>query len=79
MHKCATKVGEIIEKSYTEDMYARRQQLKTISKWRNRPEDQVAVEADGMYNNSLYSGMGKTPFQAGTQCTYTVAENVTTK
>ena len=79
MQNCVTQVGELIKKWNTEDMHARRPQLKAISKWRNRPEDQVDVEADGMYNNNLYSGVEKTPFQAGTQCTYTVAENVTPK
>lgn len=33
----------------------------------------------GQYNNNLYSGVGKTPFQPVTQASYTVAENVTFK
>ncbi|CAG2251503.1 CTRB [Mytilus edulis] len=35
--------------------------------------------ADGMYNNPIYSGMGKTPFQPVTQCTYNMLENNTYK
>ena len=32
-----------------------------------------------MFNNPLYSGIGKTPFQPATQCSYSVVENVTRK
>ena len=31
------------------------------------------------YNNNLFSGVGKTPYQPATQCSYNVAENVTIK
>ncbi|CAC5377616.1 unnamed protein product [Mytilus coruscus] len=33
---------------------------------------------DGMYNNPLNSGVGRTPFQPATQTVYTTAENITT-
>ncbi|XP_078317890.1 uncharacterized protein LOC144620581 [Crassostrea virginica] len=32
-----------------------------------------------LYNNSMFSAVGKNPFQAGTQVTYTLCENVTKK
>ena len=42
------------------------------------PENEIIVQADGIYN-SLFSGVGKTPLQPSTQCSYVVAENVTPK
>ena len=79
LQKSATVVSKIIEDTNKSDMKARRKQLKKINKLRNRPEHQIVVQADGQFNNPLYSGAGKTPFQPGTQCTYTVAENMTSK
>lgn len=79
MQKCATKVCKIIKKANIADMKDRRQQLKKLNKWQNQPENVIAVQCDGMYNNNLYSGVGHTPFQPATQCCYTVAENMTEK
>lgn len=79
LQKRANAVSKIIEETNESDMKARRQQLKTINKFRNRPEHEIHIQADGQYNNNLYSGVGKTPFQPATQCTYTVAENMTEK
>ncbi len=39
---------------------------------------QQDIEGDGLFNNPLYSGVSKTPFQPATQCTYIMAENSTT-
>lgn len=77
MINCATKVNEIITDANKADMKNRRRQLKTINRYRNLPENEIAVQSDGLYNNSLYSGVGRTPFQPATQCSYIVAENVT--
>lgn len=79
MQKCATKVSKIIADENVRDMKVRRTELKLINQLRGRPENQIAIQADGLYNNALYAGVGKTPFQPATQCTYTVAENVTSK
>ena len=38
-----------------------------------------SVKACTGYNNPLYSGIGKTPFQPLTQTVYSFAENVTSK
>ena len=54
-------------------------QLKTINKMRGHPESHIDVEGDGCYNNPLYSGIGKTPFQPATQSCYVVVENMTDK
>lgn len=37
----------------------------------------IEMQADALYNNPLYSGVGKTPFQPATQVVFSVAENVT--
>lgn len=39
----------------------------------------IRAEGDARYNNSMFSGVGRTPFQAATQVTYTMCENVTTR
>ena len=59
-------------------MSRRRQRLLQINKLRglSNPEN-INVQSDGMYNNPLYSGVGKTPFQPATQTVYSVAENET--
>ncbi|MCU7801218.1 MAG: hypothetical protein KZQ70_14055 [gamma proteobacterium symbiont of Lucinoma myriamae] len=79
MNKCARKVCKDIERINREDMLSRRAELKKINRLRGRPENEIAVQSDGIYNNSLYSGVGKTPFQPATQCSYVVAENITPK
>ena len=60
-------------------MKARRQGLKTINILRGRPAGEISVQSDGIFNNPLYSGIGKTPFQPATQCSYTMVENITPK
>ena len=60
-------------------MKARRKALKTINLLRGQPETEIAIQSDGMFNNPLYSGIGKTPFQPATQCSYSIVENVTKK
>ena len=60
-------------------MKARRKALKTINLLRGQPETEIAFQSDGMANNPLYSGIGKTPFQPATQCSYSIVENVTKK
>ena len=39
----------------------------------------IPVQCDYMYNNPLYSGIGKTQFQPATQTVYSFAEDVTSK
>ena len=46
---------------------------------REQPERDIATQSDGMFNNPLYSGIEKTPFQPATQCSYSVVENETKK
>ena len=79
LQKCANKVSRSIEEVNKSDMKARRRSLKTINLLRGMPETEISVQCDGMFNNPLYSGIGKTPFQPATQCSYSVVENVTSK
>ena len=79
MYYSAAKVCKDIERINTADMKMRRNGLKKINKLRGRPENEINIQADGIYNNSLYSGVGKTPFQPATQCSYVIAENMTDK
>ena len=37
----------------------------------------INIQSDDMYNNALYSGIGKTPFQPATQVVYTAVEHTT--
>ena len=79
MQKCANAVSKTIETVNKSDMQARRQTLKTINLLRGQPETEISVQCDGMFNNPLFSGIGNTPFQPATQCSYSVVENVTKK
>jgi hypothetical protein len=73
----ATKVGKIITKENTEDMHRIREELKTINELRGTSRNIINTEGDCCYNSPLYSGVGRTPFQPATQCTYIMAEHVT--
>ncbi|CAC5426124.1 unnamed protein product [Mytilus coruscus] len=61
------------------DLRKRKKETAEINCLRGK-EDQntISVQMDGMYNNLLYSGVGRTPFQPATQTVYTSAENITT-
>ena len=75
--KNARKVGKSIISKNRQDMKRRRKQLQKLNEWKGRSSSELYAQSDGMYNNPLYSGVGRTPFQPATQCTYTVAENMT--
>ena len=59
LQKCATKVCEMIEKVNMSDMKTRRAGLKRINLLRGRPVNEISVQSDGIFNNPLYSGVGK--------------------
>ena len=77
MQKSANKTSIRIQEINKLDMIKRREEIKVINEIRGSNRNVVNVEADGMYNNPLYSGVGKTPFQPATQCTYVVCEQAT--
>ena len=65
------KITEINKK----DMRERRKRLVDINKLRGRKDpNAVSLQGDGAYNNPLYSGIGRTPFQPAIQVVYSVAE-----
>ncbi|VDI30793.1 Hypothetical predicted protein [Mytilus galloprovincialis] len=75
LQKRANKVLPEIVNINKEDMKARRKQLIEINTLRGRKDPgSVSLQADGAYNNAIYSGIGKTPFQPATQVVYSVAE-----
>ncbi|XP_076113401.1 uncharacterized protein LOC143081050 [Mytilus galloprovincialis] len=75
LQKRANKVLPEIVNINKEDMKARRKQLIEINTLRRRKDPgTVSLQADGAYNNAIYSGIGKTPFQPATQVVYSVAE-----
>ena len=60
------------------DMKMRREQLIEINKLCGRTDpNAVSLKGDEAYNNPLYSGIGRTPFQPATQVVYAVVENET--
>ena len=79
MQKCANKTMPNIRKENIDDMMLRCQDLQSFKSLCGKDTKAVNVQADGCYNNALYSGVGKTPFQPSTQAIYVVAENETNK
>lgn len=80
IQKICNKVLPEVEKISKEDMKQRREQLKCLQNTSGKTNPNVIdVQSDGLYNNNLYSGVGKTPFQPATQVIYSMAENVTPK
>lgn len=79
LFKAACTASKTIVKENKKDMQSRRKRLKEINSIRGEKNpSEISVEGDGAYNNPIYAGIGKTPFQAATQATYVIAESVTT-
>lgn len=79
MQHTANAISEKIEEENMRDLQRQREKIKRIKKIRGENSDVVNIQSDCVYNNAIYSGIGKTPFQPATQCVYTVAENETYK
>ena len=77
LQKSANKINPIIENANQQDMKSRRKLIRKINLYKNQPENEISGECDGVYNNSLYSGVGRTPFQPATQAVLSFAENET--
>ena len=69
MQKCANKTMPNIRKENIDDMMLRCQDFSVLRVC-GKDTKAVNVQADGCYNNALYSGVGKTPFQLSTQAIY---------
>ncbi|CAG2205598.1 unnamed protein product [Mytilus edulis] len=80
LQRRANTVMKQIEQINKQDMKRRRNDIVEINKLRGKKNPHaISVQMDGMYNNPLYSGVGRTPFQPATQTIYTAAENETSK
>lgn len=80
MQETANKVGEKILETNQQSMRGIRQKIQENATKCGLPATStIRAEGDARYNNSTFSAVGKTPFQAATQVTYTMCENVTTK
>lgn len=78
LFKSASKASQKIVEENQRDMKSRRLNLKEINKLREQKDPNIiSVEGDAAYNNPIYAGIGKTPFQAATQATYIMAEGTT--
>ena len=63
MYNTARKVCENNEQINTVDIMKRRDELvKKNNNLIGMPENEIHIQADGIYNNSLYSGVGKNTF-----------------
>ena len=80
MQRAANRVGEILIETNQEDLDKQCAELQKLNQAIGNPKSHpIPAETDATYNNRIFSGVGKTPFQAGTQCTMLVAENLTSK
>ena len=61
---------------YVKKLKSGRNVVKTDNNIQGMHENEIHVQADGIYNNSLFSGVRKTPFQPEHQLSYIVEENV---
>ena len=77
LQKCTEHIAPGIAELTKCDIQEKRQIIKDVIKLRSGESCAIPVEGDACYNNPLYSGVGRTPFQPATQATYTVVENVT--
>ena len=73
MQRTANKVSKFLVAQNVVDMGDIVLKLKEINVMKGLPPV-IQLMADGMFNNSLSSGFGRTPFQPGSRCYYTMAE-----
>ena len=74
MQYTANKISEKLIKANKSDMEQIRGELSSINKIRGHPKKEIDIESDGCYNNPIYSGINKTPFQPATQVCYVIIE-----
>ena len=80
MQRTANMVCGAITDLNNADTELQREHLRDVNEGRGLPRDApIRAECDGRYNKALRSGGGRTPFQPGTQATYTIIENQTEK
>ncbi|XP_069109848.1 uncharacterized protein [Argopecten irradians] len=77
MQKSANKVCDKIEEINKTDMSELRKRVQKINTLRRNQPNKVNLMVDATYNNPLYSGGGKTPFQPATQVMFSSIEHNT--
>lgn len=78
LQRAANAVGRVITETNKEDLQKQADHLKDLNISLGMPEyGPIPAEADGTYNNSVFSKIGKSPFQAATQVDFTLTENLT--
>lgn len=78
MQKAANKTCRLIRAENEGDMNDLCENIMTMNQAIGKARDHpIPAETDATYNNRISSGVGQTPYQAGTQATLIVAENVT--
>lgn len=78
LQRAANNVGEAITEANNIDMREQCSKLRELNKTIGKPyHGPIPAEADGTYNNAIYSKVGKSPFQAASQVDFTVSENLT--
>ncbi len=76
LQAAANSVSSMLEQENIKDMHDIREQIKHTNTLRGNVQNSVDVECDGTYS-TRYAGSSKhTPFQAATQATYIMAENL---
>ena len=78
LQRAANYVGKVITETNMEDLERQIDRIKDLCVATGfHPYGPIPAEADGTYNNGIFTKVGKTPFQAGTQVDFTVSENLT--
>ena len=75
MQKAGNLVMNTITDENKKDIQMRCQGLRDLNILRGKNPAAINIQSDGCYNNALYSGVGRTPFQPSTQAIYLFAEN----
>ena len=77
LYKSGAQTTDILVNTNQRDMSSKLEEVQQTNIRMGRPKNLISLEADGMYNNPISSGFGKTPFQAASQATFIGLENVT--
>ncbi|XP_033746965.1 uncharacterized protein LOC117332191 [Pecten maximus] len=77
MQKSANKVCDQIEELNKTDMGGLRKRIREINIHLGNPPNKVDLMVDATYNNPIYSGGGKTPFQPASQVMFSTIEHNT--
>ncbi len=77
MQASANAVAPVLQEENLKDMHVIREELKEDNILRGNVKQAIDVESDGTYSTRYRGNMRNTPFQAATQATYIMAENMT--